>query len=70
MKTTLKRLLAAVMLTTTVSVAFAESYNVDSVDGTVKISISLQGGGVAKMILPAFFVQSAKRLFVPQTLLG
>lgn len=54
MKTTLKRLLAAVMLTTTVSVAFAESYNVDSVDGTVKISISLQGGGTAKLPSAAF----------------
>lgn len=54
MKTTLKRLFAAVLLTTTVPVAFAESYNVDSVDGTVKISISLQGGGTAKLPSAAF----------------
>ena len=49
MKTALKILFAAAMLTTTASVALAESYEVNSIDGSVKISVSLQGGGVAKI---------------------
>ena len=53
MKTALKILFAAAILTTTASVALAESYEVNSIDGSVQISISLQGGGVAKIPSPS-----------------
>jgi len=47
MKTIFKTLCSAVTLMAAASTAFAESYDVNSVDGKVKISISLQGGGKA-----------------------
>ncbi|HSC74782.1 MAG TPA: hypothetical protein VLB90_00935 [Pseudomonadales bacterium] len=53
MKTILKTLLATAILAATASTAFAEAYLVDSVDGSVKVNISVQGAGVSKVPSPA-----------------
>lgn len=49
MKNVLKTLLTAVVLTASASTTFAESYLVNSIDGDVKISVSLQSAGTANI---------------------
>jgi hypothetical protein len=45
----LKKLISAAVFTAISSVASAESYTVDSVDGSVKLAITVQSAGVAKI---------------------
>jgi hypothetical protein len=53
MKAILKTILTTVFFAATASAAFAESYEVNSVAGTQKLAISVQGAGVTKIPSPA-----------------
>lgn len=53
MKNSLKLAISAAALATMATSAFAESYQVNSVDGTLGISITVQGAGTATVAKPA-----------------
>ena len=49
MKITFKKILAGAMLASLAVTAMAESYQINSIDGSTLLTVSLQGGGTAKI---------------------
>lgn len=75
MKTTFKTLFASALLAVFASHSMAEEYVVQSVDGTAKLTVTLQGGGVAKIPGPGIpleggFIRQRLNLHPDHTMTG